>query len=223
LNTFARKILFTRQALINDDMNALSKVPTMFGRAGSKVESDIVWGLLLNWDFLNGKAANNVMADGKTLFHADHKNKLTGAGSALSKTSLSNLRKLGRKQVNLDGEPLNMVFNTLVMPSDLETTAEELLFNNYIANVSNETSSFRNKFEVRIEERLAIINTIGLTAWYAFSNFIETFEYATLAGEPDMVSEVVNSRDADGMTVLARKDFGAGLVDHRGMAMSNGQ
>lgn len=223
LNTFARKISFTRQMLINDDMGALAKVPTMFGRAGSKLESDIVWGLLLNWDFINNKAANITMADGNPLFHASHNNKLTGASSELSKASLSAMRQLGRKQKNMDGEPLNMTYQTLVMPSDLETTAEELLFNNYIANVSSETSSFRNKFDVRIEERLAVIATYGLTAWYAFSNFIETFEYATLSGEPDMVTEVVQSMDSDGMTVKVRKDFGAGLVDHRGMAMANGK
>ncbi len=222
LHTFARKIAFTRQMLINDDMSALDKVPTMFGRAGSKLESDIVWGLLLNWDFLKNKAANITMADGKALFHADHKNLLTGAGSALTKAGLTALRKNGRKQTNLDGNALNMVYNTLVMPSDLETEAEELLFNNYVANVSSESSSFRNKFEVRIEERLAAIPTFGLTGWYAFSNFIETFEYATLAGEPDMTTEIVNSMDADGLTVKVRKDFGAGLVDHRGMALSKG-
>ncbi len=222
LNTFARKIAFTRQMLINDDMSALDKVPTMFGRAGSKLESDIVWGLLLNWDFINNKVGNVKMADGKALFHADHNNLLTGTGSALSKEALTALRKLGRKQKTMDGSTLNMTFNTLVMPSDLETLAEELLFNNYIANVSNETSSFRNKFDVRIEERLAVVPTIGATAWYAFSNFIETFEYATLAGEPDMTTEIVNTTDADGLTVKVRKDFGAGLVDHRGMALNKG-
>lgn len=222
LHTYARKIAFTRQMLINDSLDALDKVPMMFGRSGSKLESDIVWGLLLNWDFINNKAANIKMADGKALFHADHKNLLTGAGSVLSKDGLSALRKNGRKQTTMDGDTLNMVYNTLVMPSDLETTAEEILFNNYIANVSSETSSFRNKFEVRIEERLAVIATYGATAWYAFSNFIETFEYATLAGEPDMSTEIVNSTDADGMTVKVRKDFGAGLVDWRGMALCKG-
>lgn len=219
ISTFARKIGFSRKMLINDDMSAIDKVPSMMGAAGSRLESDIVWGLILNYDFRKMATKNIKMSDGKALFHVDHKNLATGTASALSKASLSALRLMGRKQKTNEGSVLNMTYNTLVMPSDLETLAEELLFNNYVANVSNETSSFRNKFEVRIEERLAVLSTTG---WLAFSNMMDTFEYASLAGEEGMMTEMVQSTDVDGLTLKVRKDFGAGLVDHRGFAMSTG-
>lgn len=104
ISTFARKIVFTRKMLINDDMSALDRVPRMFGPAGARLESDIVWGLLLNYDFINNKAANVKMSDGKALFHADHGNLLTGASSALSKDALTALRKMGRDQKTIDGQ-----------------------------------------------------------------------------------------------------------------------
>lgn len=217
--TYARKIGFTRQMLINDDMSALDRMPAMFGAAGSRLESDIVWGLLLNYNFLEGKAANIKMADGKTLFHADHKNLLTGAGSALSKTSLAELRKLGRKQKTLDDNYMNIGFNDIVVPEDLELTAEELLFYNIQATEIGKQNPFINKLGLRIEPRLSQVST---TAWYAFSKMVDTFEYAYLAGEQEMYTEVNTHTDIDGLEIKVRKDFGAGLIDWRGMAKANG-
>ena len=219
IETFARKIGFTRKMLINDDMSALDRFPRLFGQAGSRLESDMVWGLLLNYDFDKNAAANFKMADGKHLFHADHKNVLTGAGSALSKASLSELRKLGRKMKTLDGNFMNIMYNTLVLPEELETPAEEILMNNILANVTGETNSFKGKFDFRIEPRLAVVSQ---TAWFAFTNMIDSFEYAYLAGEEGMYTETNQSTNVDGLEILVRKDFGVGFCDERGAARSNG-
>lgn len=214
ISTFARKISFTRKMLINDDMSAIDKSPRFFGAAGSRLESDIVWGLLLNYDFIKNKAAAHTMEDGKPLFHADHKNLATGAASELSKDSLTAMRKSGRKAKTLDNHFMNLMYSSLVVPEDLETLVEELLFNNYVATKMEDTNSFRNKFETRIEPRLAAVSA---TAWYAFSNMVDTFEYASLAGEEEMYTEVETSTDIDGLEIKVRKDFGAGIVDYRGM------
>jgi hypothetical protein len=220
--TFARKIGFTRQMLINDDMSALDRMPAMFGAAGSRLESNIVWGLILGWNFFTNKADNNVnkMSDGKNLFHADHGNLLTAAG-VLDKTGLSNIRKLGRKTKTLDGNYMNLTFNELVVPEDLETTAEDILVNNFIANQVGNTNQFRGTMGFRVEPRLAAV-TGGATAWYAFSNAMKCFEYAYLAGEEEMMTEVNTNTDVDGLEIKVRKDFGAGLSDYRGIAKSNG-
>lgn len=219
IDTFARKIGFSRKMLINDDMNALSRVPRMFGMAGSRLESDIVWGLLLNYDFRLNKSANHKMDDGKHLFDATHNNLLTGSGSALSKTSLGNMRKLGRKMKTLDGNFMNIMYNNLVVPEELETTAEDLLINTLVANENANINSFQGKYGFFIEPRLSVVSE---TAWFAFTNMISSFEYAYLAGEEGMMTEVNTSTDVDGLEILVRKDFGAGLVDERGAAKANG-
>ncbi|WP_010322158.1 prohead protease/major capsid protein fusion protein [Marinobacterium stanieri] len=218
IETFARKIAFTRKMLIDDDMSALDKVPRMFGPAGARLENDVVWGLLLNYDFANNKAANFVMEDGKPLFHADHKNLLTGASSAMSKDSLSAIRKLGRKVKTMDGHFMNVEYNSIVLPEDLETTAEDLLVSAILASKVGD-QQLRWKPDMIIEPRLAVVSE---TAWYAFSNMLDTFEYAYLSGEEEMYTEVNTNTDVDGLEVKVRHDFGAGLADHRGMAKAMG-
>lgn len=213
LHTYARAISFTRQLLINDDMDALGSMPRMFGQAGSRSESDIIWGLLLNYDFENNKAANHKMFDNKAFFHSDHNNLLTGANSAFSKAALSELRKAGRKMKTLDGKFMNLMWNTLVAPEDLETDMEEVLFNTIMPTKDADTNSFKNKFELRIEPRLAVVSP---SAWYAFTNMLPAFEYAYLAGEEGMYTETVNGTDVDGMVMKVRKDFGAGYIEERG-------
>jgi len=217
IDTYARKIAFTRKMLINDDMSALDRVPRMFGPAGARLENDIVWGLLLSYDFINGKAVSVVMEDGKALFHADHNNKLT-TGSALSKAALTNLRKLGRKQKTLDGNFMNVLYNAIAVPEELETDAEDLLLPRIVA-AKIEDQAPRQRMEIIVEPRLSVVSQ---AAWYAFSNMIDTFEYAYLSGEEEMYTEVVTGTDVDGLEVKVRKDFGAGLVDWRGMAMATG-
>lgn len=220
IDTYARTIGFSRKMLINDDMGALTNVPRSFGQAGSRLESDVVWGLLLNYNFRTNSAANFKMADGKAFFHADHKNLLTaGAGSALSETSLSTLRMLGRKMRTLDGNFMNIMWNTLVVPEELETTAEKLLVNSILATQTSNTNSFQGKYGFRIEPRLSVVSQ---TAWMAFTNMIDAFEYAYLAGEEGMYTEVNTSTNVDGLEILVRKDFGAGYVDERGAARSPG-
>lgn len=220
IDTYARKIGVTRQTLINDDMNALAILPYMFGQAGSRLESDLFWGMVLNYDFQNQKVANFTMRDGKHLFDADHNNLLTGASSALSKTSLSNMRKLGRKQKTVDKNFMNVQFNTFVFSEDLETTAEDLLVNTLYPNTPENINTFRGKHEMRIEPRIA---QVSADAWLGFSNQIKAFVISYLDGEEGMYSEAVQSTDRDGITFKARKDFGVGMVDHRGAAKSNGK
>ncbi len=62
----------TRQVIINDDLDAFTRVPSLFGTAAATLESDVVWGIV---------TANPAMGNGVALFHANHKN-LTGAGAA---------------------------------------------------------------------------------------------------------------------------------------------
>lgn len=219
IETFARKIGFSRKMLINDDMSALSTVPRMFGMSGSRLESDVVWGLLLNYDFRLQKAVSHKMSDGKHLFDAAHGNLLTGAGSAMSKTSVSDMRKLGRKMKTLDGNFMNIMWDSIVIPEDLETTAEDLFINTLVATQNANINSFQGKYKFLIEPRLSAVSNVS---WYAFTSMLKSFEYAYLAGEEGMMTEVNTSTDVDGLEILVRKDFGAGLVEYRGAAKSTG-
>src|SRR5690606_16294777 len=70
---YGRIVHITWETIVNDDLDALTRIPQLFGASAADLESDIVYGIL------NG---NPAMADGKALFHADHGN-LAGSGAAL--------------------------------------------------------------------------------------------------------------------------------------------
>ena len=217
IDTFARKIGFTRQMLVNDDMSALDRIPAMFGQAGARLESDLVWGMILSWDFANNVAKATKTSDGVDLFHASHNN-LATTGSALSKDGLSLLRQLGRKQKTLDGKMMNATYDWLAVPSELETVAEDLLLPSLMA-ASIAEQPIRTKMGLIVEPR---IDVLGGAAYFAFSSLLDTFEYAYLSGEQEMYTEINHHTDIDGLEVKVRKDFGCGIVDYRGMAKATG-
>ena len=123
IETFGKVIGITRQVLINDDLDAFTRVPALFGTSAATLESDVVWGIF---------TANPAMADGNALFHASHKN-LAGAGAALDVAGLAKARTAMAQQRGLDGKTLLNVRPTyLVVPSALELSAEQLLAQNIV-------------------------------------------------------------------------------------------
>lgn len=220
LSTYARKLGFTRQMLINDDLSALQRFPQLFGGAAVRLENDIVWGLILNYDFIAGKAANHRLSDGQLLFSSQHNN-LLEAGSALDLDTLSNARKLGRNQKTLDGHILNVEYNTLAVGTDLETQAQKLLSGQFTPNNTNDINIFRNAMSLIVEPRISQVAG-GATAQYYFSQQLQAIEYAYLAGNEGLYTETIESTDVDGTTILARHDFGAGFEDYRGAAKATG-
>ena len=70
----------TRQMIINDDLGAFTDIPRQIGMGAAEAIADAVWGLLLS---------NPTQSDGKAFFHADHKNYLDGADTALTVDGLT--------------------------------------------------------------------------------------------------------------------------------------
>ena len=82
VQTLGKVIGITRQVLINDDLDAFTRVPALFGTSAATLESDLVWGIVTD---------NPAMADGNALFHTSHKN-LAGTGAALDVAGLGKAR-----------------------------------------------------------------------------------------------------------------------------------
>ena len=118
VETYGKVVGITRQVLINDDLDAFTRVPSLFGTAAATLESDVVWSIF---------TANLAMADGKSLFHAGHSN-LAGTGTALDVANLAKARTAMSRQTGLDGKTvLNIRPTFLVVPTSLELAAEQLL------------------------------------------------------------------------------------------------
>jgi len=213
VKTYGRVVAITRQVLINDDLDAFTRIPAMYGNSIAQLESDVVWGII---------TSNPAMADGTALFHANHKN-LSGTGAALDVTSVGAARAAMAKQTGLDKKTvLNIRPAFLIVPASLELKAEQLVAQNLIpaASANVVPQSIRTLAPIS-EPRL---DAASETAWYlaASPNQIDTIEYAYLEGQQGAYIETRNGFDVDGVEIKCRLDFGAKAIDWRGLYKNPG-
>jgi hypothetical protein len=156
VETYGKVVGITRQVLINDDLDAFTRVPSLFGTAAATLESDVVWSIF---------TANLAMADGKTLFHAGHSN-LAGTGTALDVANLAKARTAMSRQTGLDGKTvLNIRPTFLVVPTSLELAAEQLLAQNIVpTRVGDVVPATMRSLMVVSEPRLDPAS--GAVPWY---------------------------------------------------------
>lgn len=79
LATYGRLFAVTRQAIINDDLDAMVRVPAKMGRAARRTVGDLVFAIL---------TGNPTMSDGTALFHSTHGN-LAGSGAVPSEATIN--------------------------------------------------------------------------------------------------------------------------------------
>lgn len=207
LATYGNIIALNRQAIINDDLSAFNRIPGLQGRACAQLESDIVWALL---------TSNPTMgADSVALFNSAHGN-YTSTGTAISQTSLGVARALMRVQKGIKNvEYINVEPRMLLVPAALETKALQETSNQYVPQQGSNVNTFRN-LQVIVEPRL---DTASTTAWYlaADPSQIDVIEFAYLAGAEGIYTEMRVGFDVDGVEMKVREDFGAQILDWRGV------
>jgi hypothetical protein len=209
LATYGKILNISRQAIINDDMSAFTRIPSIYGRACAELESDLVIGIL---------TANAAMSDTFALFHANHTN--LGTAAALSETSLTEARKMMRLQKGLANEMLNLMPRFLVVPAALETTARKL-----VASITPTQSSAVNPFggslDLIVDPRLDAASAIS---WYMVADpaQIDTIELAYLSGQRGVYLEPYTDYTTDGFKMKVRLDVAASPIDHRGMFKNAG-
>ena len=216
LATYARKVTVTRQAIINDDLSALERVPEMLGRGFRRLESNIIWGLI------TGNAVTSV--DNVALFNAAHNNMGGSTGLAISVDGFNTARKAMRKQTDLAGNTINLQPQYLMVPTDLEATALQFLFPTGFAPASRTgdngpaINAQVSGMQLIVEPRLDGAPTV----WYlaADPGSVEGITFGYLAGEEGPTVTTTEKRDPDGVELLARFDFGAAVKDFRGFYRS---
>jgi len=214
LATYGRIVSITRQTIINDDLSAFTRIPAGFGVAAATLESDTVWGII---------TSNPAMGDGVTLFHSNHANLNTGAGSALALAGLGAGMAAMAKQKGLDGVTvLNVQPRYLVVPVALQLTAFQMIAPNLApAKSADLVPDYIRALTPIAEPRLDAAST---TAWYLFASpdQIDTIEYAYLEGQDGVYIETRQGFDVDGVEIKARLDFGAKAIDWRGLQKNAG-
>jgi len=211
LATYGEIFSITRQAIINDDLNQLTDVPTKMGRAAKATIGDLVYAVLIE---------NPKLSDGKALFSADHKNLSTGA---IDVTSLDKARQLMR--VQKEGErSLNIRPAYVLVPTVLETLASQTIKSASVkgadvnAGIEN---PIRNFAEIISEPRL---DDADPAAWYlAARKGSDTIEVAYLNGVDTPYIDQQEGFTTDGVATKVRIDAGVAPLDYRGLVKSSGK
>lgn len=216
LVTYGRIVSLSRQAIVNDDLRAFDRLVAGFGAASARLENRTVYAQL---------TANAALSDGTALFHANHSNLGTGAGSALGFDSLSAGRKAMRLQKGKQSEELNIAPSYLIVPQALEQTAWQLTSPNYTPTAQSGISEFRAGGRAALEPIAeAVLDAASSTAWYlaASNGQVDTVEYCYLDGAEGPVIESEMGFEVDGVCFRARLDFAAKAIDHRGLYKAAG-
>lgn len=219
LATYGELFAITRQAIINDDLDMLTRVPALFGAAARGTIGDLVYAVL---------TGNVKMPDNKTLFHADHKNLLTGADAAMGIKGLSAAKTLmrGQRAVGADDKPgraLNIRPGYALVPIELEDTALQLINSTSVPGAdanSGIANPIKGFVDVIGEPRLSDAST---EAWYLAAKGGDTIEVAYLDGQDTPWIEQQEGFTVDGVTTKVRIDAGVSALDYRGLVKSVGK
>lgn len=198
--SYARALSVSRQLMINDDLGAIQEMLSSYGSTVALFEEITFYS-----SALNGK-----LADGKTVFHADHNN-LAGSGAAIGVDSVAAGRAAMSKQKSLDGNPLlSNRPRILLTGPDTITDAEKL-----VASITPATVSTVNIFSGRLtpEETAQITGN----AWYLFADPAagSNYRWGYLEGYEAPRVRIENPFGRQGMAMSVEHDFGCGATDFR--------
>ena len=209
LAKYGEIIPITWESIINDDLDAFSRIPVGLANAAAQKQSDIVWGILID---------NGNMGDSVALFEAStHANYASSGttianGIAAAKAAMRKQKGLGPLGTKASGFFLNLEPKFLMCGPDKEVEALQLLKMSIVPTAVSSSNIFYGTMEPIIEPRLT-----G-NAWYlsAAPGRIDTIEYAFLDGEPELFTERRLGFETDGLEVKVRMVFAAKAIDHRG-------
>ena len=199
LATYGSLFSITRQAIINDDLQAFTKIPQRMGRAAIRTVGDLVYAIL---------TSNPAMSDGKALFHTDHKNIITPAGAP--STATVDAMRVGMGKQKQGNATLNIRLANLLVPLALEGTAKTVRDSEFEVGASRDATvpnSVRGTFEVIADARLDADSAVK---WYGAANAAtqDTVEVAYLDGNSAPALEQQNGWNVDGVDFKVRIDAG---------------
>ncbi len=211
LATYGRIVAITRQVLINDDLDAFTRIPSAFGAAAADLESDVVYAILTQ---------NPNMADNKALFHASHGNLGTAAG--VTETALGEAYRKFGSQKGLEGRLISILPSYIITPPGTRAIEARKQMTQTTPAATADVNTFAGRLQVIEEPRL--IPSSGTDPWFlaADPGRVDTVEYAYLDGQEGVYTETRTGFEVDGIEIKARHDFAAKAIDWRGLFKNAG-
>lgn len=205
--TYGRSFSFTRQMLINDDLSALTRIPSLYAAQAKRGINRLVYQTLAEAAF-NAKNGN-----------------LAKTGGVLSLEAIDAGRRAMRTQKNLRGdEMLNIQPKFLLVPTKHEFLARQLMTSTSDPNATHAgvTNPLLNSLQIISDAELDAIDT---DAWYMTADpaLMDTIEVTYLNGKQTPTIESQIAFDTLGIRYRIFMDYGVSVLDTKGLYKNAGK
>lgn len=218
LLTFGRQFSMSREAFINDDVGFVSEIPALYAQSARQGINKLVYQMI---------AQNGTIFDGKSLFHADHKN-IAAVGGAPNVETISAGRRLMKNQTAPGGTvKMNIGPKFLIVPTALETAALQMIYSSADPNAVHASvqNPFYNSLQVIADAELDDATANGELEWYLAADALRSAVQVDFLNGVDMPT--IQMRQAPpgqlGFVWDIYIDYGVTLVDWRTLIKNNGQ
>lgn len=205
----------TLEMMVNDDMDAMTRIPRMQGNAMRRK---------INLDAYSILTDNAALADGVALFHASSHGANLDA-TALAEGALDTGYSVMMTQTGTDSSAiLNIMPRFLIVPAALSATAYRLtgggVIPQSVSNVPLYGPGGPRTLEVVVDGQL---DGTSATGWYlaADNNVVDTVEITFLQGEETPVLDREDGFDTDTIKYKIRQSYGIKAIDYRGLYQGN--
>lgn len=217
--TYAKMLAVTRQDIINDDLGALTDVPTKLGNGAIKILNDIFW-----TKFLGLVGAN---------FFASGNNNINTAVADMTVGGLDATEVIFRNQTNPDGTPLGLTPSIILVPTALYNKALTLMGSQgaaYVAayaTASGDKNPFFGRYRVETSPYISNSSYTGYTSvgWWMLANPDE-LPVITIAALNGNVMPTVDTAQAAfnvlGIEMRGYSDVGVNSTEYRGGVYADG-
>lgn len=218
LATYGKAVSLTRQAIINDDLAAFSRLTAAQARQVAILVETLVYTQLTSGT-----------VGGSSIYSTSSPNRLnytSGAGAlsvltadAAGITALNALAALMSAQTSVEGNYLMIQPKYLIVPTTLYVIASQILSAVQVT-AQNLVNPLRGQVEVIQNARL---NSAPVAYYLAADpNQIDTIEVAWLDGNVGPQFDMEESFDSRGITFSCWAEVAAKVIDYRGLAKSKG-
>lgn len=209
------------ETVVNDDLDAISRIPAMHGNAARRKVNKVVYNVL---------TSNPTMGDTYSLFSASHASgsNYANASAAPSVSTLNTAFTAMMKQKGLTSDAIiNVTPRYLIVPISVSAGALQLVGSladpgagGSAAGNSNSLNIYgpngSRPLQVVVEPVLEAYST---TAWFLAADYasVDTVEVSFLQGEESPVLENEWDFNTDTYKYKVRQTFGVAAVDWRGL------
>jgi hypothetical protein len=205
VETFAKIIGLTREMIVNDDLGGFTRIARNMGIAAANTREK------LGWDLVKANTGN--------FFHSTNDNIIV---DVLGIEGVSEAEATLALQTGIDGEPISLRGQFLVVPPQLMGTARAIFAGAFVQGSSGTTSGANIYQNVYTPEMVAHLGTAA-TAWYLWSATNKPFGIAYLNGQNSpTVEDVEPGAEFLGRAWRCFIDMGVCQVDKRGAVKSTG-